>query len=477
MRDGHPLSKFERADLGQEPEKPGTARGEILTIQPTTSSPEVYEYDLPGNSLMLFGPASGFLVKCLFEYQDEADKLWKPIPKSEATKLAIQPNWFEHLIKDVGVFQNNTRLNCHDVPRSADPIINTYLFAHMHPETKKYLFPEPHNPGNGIPVKKADFAMDVATSTWRKYSEKIFSNPRVLFRYIPTFTFPFYQQANFCVDGKPPAVIPMPLVGKMTVSVYFKDAMDNIFMQPADNTTKYRLRIENMDLIVEEARCKSTFEKHFLSGRKQFFYEGMMRIALAENISTSDLNHRCRFQGVAMPEGIFICALPKKAINGTYKCALPKQVVFEKHNIKGLVVRYGNMPLAMKYPKYGDIRQHIIEIKSFLEHSENPPFGVLQDPAVINYESIYEGADDTAYPHIYMNLCPSGKETRIVPIGDESGQATGQTQDLEIDIAFNEGGATASVTYMVYIFYSDVNMVFDMNLRQFHQYYNRLRKY
>jgi len=76
-----------------------------------------------------------------------------------------------------------------------------------------------------------------------------------------------------------------------------------------------------------------------------------------------------------------------------------------------------------------------------------------------------------------MNLCPSGKETRIVPIGDEGGQVTASTQDLEIDIAFNEGGATANVTYMVYIFYSDVNMVFDMSTRQFHQYYNRLRKY
>ena len=46
---------------------------EILTIQPTTSSPEVYEYDLPTNSMVMFGPASGFLVKCVFE-KEGADK-------------------------------------------------------------------------------------------------------------------------------------------------------------------------------------------------------------------------------------------------------------------------------------------------------------------------------------------------------------------------------------------------------------------
>lgn len=448
---------------------------EILTIQPTTSSPEVWEYDLPNNSLLLFGPASGFLVKCLFEYQEE--NVWKPVPLAEASKLALQPNWFEHLVKDVGVFQNNTRVNCHDVPRSADPFINTYIFSHMHTETKKYLFPEPQNPGHCAPVSTTDWALDVETSKWRSYAKTVFGKQRVAFRWVPSFTFPFYQQANFCIDGRPPAVIPMHLVGKMTISVYFKEGLNNIFMQPATNTTKYRVRIDSMDLILEEARCRTTFERQFLSSKKLFYYEGMTRLAIAENIAAHDLHHRCRFQGVAMPEGIFICALPKTAVNGTYKSSVPKQVVFNKHNIDKVAVKYANMPLAMKFPKYGDVRHHIMEIKSFLEHNENPPFGVLQDPSLVNFESIYEGGDDTAYPHVYMYLCPSGKETRIVPIGDD-GHATGQqTHDLEIDLSFGVGGAIANVTYLIYIFYTDVNMVFDMQSRQFYQYYNRLRKY
>ena len=202
----------------------------------------------------------------------------------------------------------------------------------------------------------------------------------------------------------------------------------------------------------------------------------MSRLAIAENISATDLNHRCRFQSVAMPEGLFICALPKTAINGTYKSALPKTNVFEKHNIKSIEVKYANMPMAMKYPKYGDFRLHMMEIKSFIEHNENPPFGVLQDPKIVNFESIYEGGDETVYPHVYLYLCPSGKETRIVPIGDD-GHTTAQTHDLDINLSFNSGGATANVTYLLYIFYSDINMVFDMNTRQFYQYYNRLRKY
>lgn len=448
---------------------------EILTIQPTTSSTEVYEYDLPNNSLLLFGPASGFLVRCIIEQEGE-NATWRPVAETEATKLALQPNWFEHLIKDVGVFQNNTRVNCHDVPRSADPFINTYIFAHMHKETKKYLFPEPQNPGHCAPVTLTDWALDSEDSMWRKYAKTVFGKPRVIFRYVPSFTFPFYQQPNFCVDGRPPAVIPMPLVGKMTVSVYFKESMNNIFMKPATNTNKYRVRIESMDLIVEEARCKVSFERQFLSSRKLFFYDGMTRLAIAENIAQYDLHHRCQFQVVAMPEGIFICALPKTAVNGTFKSALPKLAVFEKHNINKLAVKYANMPLAMKTPKYGDVRHHIMEIKNLIDHNENPPFGVLQDPSLISFETTFEAGDDTAYPHVYMNLCPSGKETRIVPIGDD-GLQTGQMQNLDIDISFGVGGATANVTYLIYIFYTDVNMVFDMSTRQFHQYYNRLRKY
>lgn len=448
---------------------------EILTIQPTTSSPEVYEFDLPTNSIVMFGPASGFLVKCIIEKEGE-DKSWSSIPAEDASKFTLQPNWFEHMIKDIGVFQNNTRLNSHDVPKSADPFLHTYLFAHMHPETKKYLFPEPQNPGNFMPTKKADFDLATETSLWRTYAKNLFSKHMITFRYIPPFTFPFYQQANFCVDGKPPAVIPMPLVGKMTISLYMKDSLINVFMKPATNVGKYRFRIFSIELIVEEARCKVSFEKQFLSGKKLFHYEGMSRVAIAENIASSDLNHRCRFQNVSMPEGLFICALPKTAVNGTYKSVLPKDVVFEKHNIKSVEVKFGDMPLAIKFPKYGDFRSHIMEIKSFIEHNENPPFGVLQDPKLVNFESIYEGGDETVYPHVYMYLCPSGKESRIVPIGDD-GQTTSQTRDLDININFNSGGATANVSYLIYIFYSDISMVFDMNTRQFYQYYNRLRKF
>lgn len=447
---------------------------EILTIQPSTSSTEVYEYDLPTNSLLLFGPASGFLVKCIFE-EEAADKTWSTIPVADSNKVALQPNWFEHLIKDVGVFQNNTRINCHDVPRSADPFINTYIFAHMHPEIKKYLFPEPQNPGNCVPIKNDDWDLDTDTSAWRKYAKQVYGNGKLMFRYIPSFTFPFYQDANFCIE-KAPTVLPMPLIGKMTISLYMKDNLDCIFMKKADNTGKYRVRIESIDLIVEEARCKPAFERQFLSSKKLFYYNGMTRAAVAENIASGDLHHRAKIQNVAMPEGMFICALPKTAVNGTYKSTTPKKEVFEKHNIKSVLVKYANMPFAMKTPKYGEMRHHIMEIKSLMEHNEQPPFGVMQDPTVIKYESIKETGDETAYPHVYMTFCPSGKESRIVPIGDD-GNSVAQTHDLEIDISFNTEGATANVIYMIYIFYSDVNMVFDMQTRQLYKYYNRLSKY
>jgi hypothetical protein len=106
-----------------------------------------------------------------------------------------------------------------------------------------------------------------------------------------------------------------------------------------------------------------------------------------------------------------------------------------------------------------------------MDHFEHPPFGVLQDPALITLERMLEGGKSTTFPHIYIPLGPSGKETRIVPVGAD-GQVVNKTGDLDITLKFGTGGAK-DVTYLAYIFYTDINMVLDMSSQTFTPFYKR----
>jgi hypothetical protein len=106
-----------------------------------------------------------------------------------------------------------------------------------------------------------------------------------------------------------------------------------------------------------------------------------------------------------------------------------------------------------------------------MDHYEHPPFGVLQDPALITFEHLKEGGKYSAFPHIYIPLCPSGKETRIVPVGAD-GQVVNKNGDLDITLKFGTGGAKDS-TYLAYIFYTDVNMILDLSSQTFTPVYKR----
>lgn len=452
--------------------KQGLQGTELITVTPTSKSPSVYEYELPSSSVLLFGPLSGFIVKGFFETKKkvDADNTWETIPSEKVSTVALQPNWFEHLIKDIRVFHGNNTINVHDVPRSADAFLNTFLYAHMYKDIKKYLFPEPENPGNCAGRLTADWSLTTETSIWRKYGARVFGDKPVTFRYVPAFLFPFYQQTNFCVDGRPPGALLMPLIQKMTISLQFKDNFGGIFMAPAADTHEYRFKLQSVELMLEEARLNPTFEKKLLSEKKTIVYPGLTRFAMSENITPGVPDHRVRFQGVPMPEGIFICALEKDAVGGTYKCSTVKTKVFMKHNIKAVDIKFGGNALNLKSPKIGEVGEHMIEIKQFLDHFENPPFGVLQEPDQVVFNQIKEGGKDTVYPHIYLNLTPSGKNTRIIPIG-ESGSIISKNDDLDLYLQFSHGGATADVSYLIYIFYTDANVIFDMKTKTFSPMY------
>lgn len=449
---------------------------EYITITPTTKSATLYEFELPTGSTIMFGGQSGFYVKGFFEFKadaDAADSTYAMIPTAQSADFALIPNWFEHMLKDPQLYHGNMLLNPHDVPRYSDAYLNSYLYAHMYPETKKCLLPEPHAPGNSVGLSTSSLSLTDATSTWQKYAAKLLGRRKMEFRYIPLHTFPFMQQTNFCTDGRPPAAVPLQVLQKMTIQLQFKEDYSQIFIKKSGNNKVYRFKIESIQLIVEEARLNPAMEKSYLNQKGMIYYSGLTKFAMAENINASVQQHKLRFQDVPMPEGLFIFALPKTALSGTYDNSDVEKAaaIFKEHNISELFIHFNNMPLSIKSPHLGDVGVRAIELKQLMDHYEHPPFGVLQDPSLIQFEKIIEGGKNSAFPHLYIPLCPSGKETRIVPVGAD-GQVVNKNGDLDITLKFGSGGAK-DVTYLVYIFYTDVNMVLDLSSQTFTPVYKR----
>lgn len=447
---------------------------EYLTITPTSKSSTLFEFELPTGSTLMFGNQSGFYIKGYLQVKDSAttaDTSFATVAAAQAADVALIPNWFEHLIKDIQLYHGNMPLNPHDVPRYSDAYLNSYLYAYMYPETKKCLLPEPHNPGHNVGIDSGSISLTEASSVWQTYAPTVLGTRKLEFRHVPLHTFPFVQQPNFCTDGRPPAAIPLPVLQKMTIQLQFKEDQSHIFMKKAGNAKVYRFKIESIELIVEEARLNPSLEKSYLNQKGMLYYSGLTKFAMAENINASVQQHKLRFQDVPMPEGIFICALPKTALSGTYDNATVSGAVFKEHNISELIVNFNNMPLSIKIPHIGEVGIRAIELKQMMDHYEYPPFGVLQDPALIRFDLIKEGGKGGAFPHVYVPLCPSGKETRIVPVGAD-GQVINKNGDLDITLKFGTGGAK-DVTYLAYIFYTDVNMILDLSNQTFAPVYKR----
>jgi hypothetical protein len=446
---------------------------DLHTIPPTTADAQFsYEFEFPNNAVLLFGPMSGFLVKGVFETKAPGadDSTFTRLDADSGSNVTLVPNWFEHLIKDITVYHGNVAIRTHDVPKNADPFLNTYLYAHMHPDTKDCLFPEPSNPGRCVGISEKDWALSEESSLWRKYSEKAFEEGKITFRFIPPFLFPFYQDPNFCSTGMAPAALPMQIVGKMAVTLMLKESSDGIFLKAENNLNTYRFTIQSIHLVLEEARLNLSSERKFLTRKEPLIYPGMTRLGTFENISSGMLNYRCRLSNILFPEGVFICAVPKDALSPYFKWAPKNRKVFMEHNIESMTFRFQNKSLNFRTPHVGDFRNHIMRIKKFLEHHQNPPFGVYQNYKTTTFETMRSGSESTLYPHLYFNLTASGKETRIIPVGDD-GHLLTKPGDLDITFNFSTGGATSDVIYLIYVFYTDASILFDVKNKEFKTIY------
>jgi hypothetical protein len=471
-----------RWQQGQHQKLQGT---EFITIPASTKSSTLYEFELPNsNSVFLFGPLSGFKVKGVFEQKLEGATEYTAIPADQYPKVQLQPNWFENLIKSIDVFNNNASVKCDDVPRYADHVLNTYLYANMDKDVLEYLAPHHNHPARCVPVRTLGFPA-TANSEWHEYSKHVFGKPTFEFRYVPMFVFPFYQHAYFgAAGGKLPNALPMALLEKLRISISLKEDTKCIFKKLGDaatveaNKTDYRFRLISIDLIVEEARLQTQFERLFTKKSGPVYFNGITRYGRVENISPATLTHRTEIKNIDYPEGIFIFALNKKVIGGEFTytdvAAPSTSPVFVNTNIESVDITFNGLPLAVKVPNIGTIRDQTIEIKSLMDHKEAPPFGIPQDPHLLSMLTVMEAGERTSYPHVYMNLCPSLKETRLIGIGDD-GKGINTPGNLELNIKFKPPNGSADATYYIYLFHTDTNMILDPRTKSLTPYYKRVR--
>jgi len=451
---------------------------EILHILPSNKSPTLFEFELPNtNSALIFGPKSGFRIRCAVQCKataTETDDKYDKVPAGDYDKVIMETNWFDHVVKSVDVFNNNSVVKCDDVPRYADAYLNTYLHAHMDSDLKAYLTPEACHPANAVPIK-GKWNHD-ANGDWHTYSKHVLDKSMISFRYVP-FVFPFFQNANFGKDGHPPCVLPLTPQSRMTMSINFKEDLNGIFKKASGNAKIYRLKIESVELFVEEARLLPNFERSFFKRKDQLIYAGVTRYGMVENIPFENLTHRVELPKSPMPEGLFIFALPKKVLGGEFKFEEVTSLndpIFAQHNIESLEITVNGLPLAVKTPKPGMIRHPQIELQQYIDHKDVPPFGIFQDPKVLSLEKVREGGDNSLFPHIYYNLCPTGKQTRWIAIGDD-GRAINQPVNLDITFKLKSGGAPNNIQYFIYAFYTDVNMIYDMKTNTFIPNYMKSR--
>ena len=448
---------------------------EYATYEPKVKiqqQPSIVEFEIESNQTFLFGPDSKFEIDGMFQSQTTGED-WTPVATEDWENVVVAPNWLDMLVKKINVNQGQSLLSTANEAMHISPFLNAYFYNYMDPLAKKLLCPQDCHPGYGIPSTSKGWTWtETDGDEWKKYAAKIFTGKSIEFDYIPMHVFPFFQRANFLVDNNMPSPFPLPaLGGKLTVSILFNDKLDNIFKKKAGNEKKYRFAFNSIKLIIEQARLNPTFERQLYSHKNPLYYGGVTKIMTEETINAGNLTQRIRIDQIPFPEGIFIFALPKKCLSGTYTYQESvNDNVFSPHNIEQIGIQYNGLPFYMKDLNMSMINNNVIEVKSLINHLAAPPFGMVMDPKKLSLESIQEGGKNTPYPHVYINLCNFSDKSRIVPLGNDA-SILDQNHDLDLHLKFHNGGATQDVTYFFYAFFTDTNMVLDMKTKKFYSPY------
>jgi len=427
--------------------------------------PEVVEFEfLDLDQVWAMGPNTRFVVKGRFEVSkpppDGKMPVWEACTEEELDKVVVQPNWFESLFHRMDFFHGTSLLSYASEVTGVVSCLNAWKYNYMDKIQKKKLCPDDVSPGLGVPSKVGGWDMNEPTSEWRKdYGPKIFCGENISFDFVPMNVPPFFQGNNYLEEEA--KIWPMPILDKLLFRMVFKNDLDNIFKNKGGNQSKYRFHFNDIYLVVEKLILNPSLQNTLLTQKGVFPYPGVTRISKIDNVPHQSMSYKAKIQGVKFPEGMFIFAVPKAVVDGNYKYSSNTDGnVFAKHNIQEVRFTFGGHSFFLDTISIGKIQDDIIEKKLFYDYMMAPPFGMTMDPDKINLANIKNGGADTPYPHVYINFCNYGNKSRIQPVTYRMDLK--DERELEVNLIFGPEGSTRDVTYIIYYFYTDNNLLLNL---------------
>lgn len=436
-----------------------------------TNNPRKLEWDIDTKRPIICDLQTRFEVTGEFQVK-AVNGAWAPLAAGASADVMVVPNWWSILIKNIELFHLNYHAKQNDEPQNVGSHLEQFLLWAMDPVLKKHLCYEDCHPGNAVPDKKGDWIYGTeAASSWQRYSKFIFTGSPINFHWTPLFFFPLYQGSNHVYDDKgPPRCVPIPYVGKLQLRITLKDSFSDIFKKRQNtDTNQYRFLLNKVDLICEEARMNPVMEKKlFQSSNKTLAFNGITKLAHAETIPAATFNFQTRFENVPMPEGLLIFALPKTVQGDAYKFETHTLAsgFYLQHNIESVQLNYGGMNFTMKEPNFGSVDDDYMEMKNMMDYAKCGPFGLFFAQNRLTQANLHNGFAGTDFPHVYLNLCPSGQNSRLIPLLD-SGSVLQNNHDFNVSLKFKDPGATADSIYVIYLIYTGTNMLLDLKEKRF----------
>jgi hypothetical protein len=433
-------------------------------------SPSLVEFVLKEEEVFAFGPQTRFRITGQFQIQKKDLGLYEACSEDDIAKVVCIPNWWEFLIKELDIFHGNTKVVSSDEGLFITPFVNAWKYAFMNEDQKKILCPEPCHPGYSVPTERSTKGWDKdAGSEWTKYAKSIFLGPGKDFHFswIPLDTQPFFQNSNYFQDGQVQKVLPMPIMAPLLFRFNFIDNQDHLFkvtaVPDAEYKPKFRFLLKDFRLVGEHLRLYKPFQNSFLNKRHVVNYPGVTKLIQPVTIPQKSSTYKTKIQQIAMPEGLFIFALPRDVTSGNYSYSSnTDNDVFVKHNIQKINFTYGDESFYLSEPNIGMIRERIIESKIYTDLLLNPPFGMKMNKELITLANIHDGFDATPFPMVYVNLTNFGdKNSRIIPFLND-GSCLSKNNDFEITFTFTADGAPDAVVFFVCAYYTDYNLTLDL---------------
>ena len=407
-----------------------------------------------------FGPMTRFIIGGSF--RQENGTVSDLIPKADCTKMILQPNWFRAHIKSFEMYHDGVRVFSSDENKYTAPYSEALLYSVMDETQKNMLMPEPWHPGRGVPTRKDGWSMK-AGSEWLTWSQTTLERD-IEFGWIPLHFAPFFQDKNYMDKKKIPNFLPTPVLGNITIRFMFNDNMASIFRQPAENTEKYFFKYTKFNFQAEYLKLSQSWRNTVVGKKGLLHFSGVTKMMKVETIIPGAISHQLNFKSISMPEGIVIFVLPKHVIGGTFDYNKTDDLnVFRTHHIDKVTLAFGEKALFNKEPNLGTINDDLIERKMYFDLKTVPPFGTRWEEKKITLEIVKDGFKDSAYPMAWINLLNTFDKSRVVPYDLTDGKLYEKPNQLDFNIHLKPEGAPTDMHYMVYVYYTDQNLILDMS--------------